>query len=96
MVEDTWTGQSFTLKKNNKKLFVVWKKFGSGVPVVSEVKYPVTIKSKWQYIFFIPHKSSQNEVKVSIHDKNIIKVYINNIRIYAKKMKSQQVTPLNR
>ena len=88
IIEDTWAGQSFTLQEKNDKLSVIWKIFGSGVPVVSETEYPVTKKSDWQYVFHVPNGTSKNEIKVSIHDEKITKVYINNIRIYAKKNES--------
>jgi hypothetical protein len=87
IIEDTWTGQSFTLKKKEKDLIIVWKVFGSGVPIVSEKEYPVKIKSDWQFRFHTGSGENINNFQVSILDKGKVKVYLNGIRIYAKNNK---------
>ncbi len=42
MVDNGWAGESFTLKRKDKKFVICHTIFGSGVPIVSKTSYPVS------------------------------------------------------
>jgi hypothetical protein len=51
IVEDSFAGQSFTLKKEKNEYYVERNIFGSGRPVVATMKYDVLFNSKYQIEF---------------------------------------------
>lgn len=51
IVKDSWAGQSFTLKKENREYFIQRDIFGSGVPIILSIKYKVVFNSKYQIEF---------------------------------------------
>ena len=43
LIVDSFAGQSVTLIKENKDYFILRKYFGSGIPVISSIKYKVVL-----------------------------------------------------
>lgn len=44
-LDDGWAGESITLIKGNNNYFLLKKKFGSGLPIIYEVKYEIEYKA---------------------------------------------------
>jgi len=82
IVEDHWAGQSFTIVEKGDGLEMVWKIFGSGVPVVSESRIPIIIKNEWQIRAKPTDTDCPREIKVEIGDQGEVRVFIDGIRIY--------------
>jgi len=81
-IEDSFTGQSFTLFKSNKDYFVSWIRHGSGVPVIRSQKCKVRLDSDYQFAFRLDNREKNHEFMVSIKSKNEIKVYLNGVRVH--------------
>lgn len=52
MVKNNWTGESFSLDRNNEDYSVCHTVFGSGVAVISKKIYPAEIMSSKRMRFF--------------------------------------------
>ena len=84
-IEDSFSGQSFTLQKEKKNYFVKWIRHGSGVSEIGSHKCKVWLDSNYQFRFTLDHPDDfKNQFMVSIRSKDEIKVYVNGIRIYHK------------
>jgi len=85
-VEDAFAGQSFTLLKGlngNDDYKVEWIRHGSGVPVIRSQTCKVRLVSKYQYRFSLDHpEEKKGDFMVSISGKDVIKVYLNGVRIH--------------
>lgn len=87
LIEDTWAGQSITLTKVKKegekgggKYVVVWKKFGSGRPIMKQLDCKVKVHNQYQFSFFLDAETKKNEFTVSITDQGT-KVFLNGVRV---------------
>ena len=85
-VEDAFAGQSFTLLKGlngNKDYMVEWIRHGSAVPAIRSQKCKVRLDGKYQFRFSLDHPEEKNgEFMLSISGKDVIKVYLNGVRIH--------------
>ncbi|MCT4614751.1 MAG: hypothetical protein N4A49_07745 [Marinifilaceae bacterium] len=87
IVKDNFAGQSFTLIKEKSKYIVVRKFFGSGVPVIAEVRYKVVVNSENQILFskIIKNDSHiklvKNEVFILSCIKDEIDLYLNGLKL---------------
>ena len=85
-VEDAFAGQSFTLLKGlngNKDYMVEWIRHGSAVPAIRSQKCKVRLDGKYQFRFSLDHPEEKNgEFMLSISSKDVIKVYLNGVRIH--------------
>ena len=85
-IEDSFAGQSFTLLKGlngNKDYMVEWIRHGSAVPAIRSQTCKVRLDGKYQYRFSLDHPEEKNgEFMVSISAKDVIKVYLNGVRIH--------------
>ena len=85
-VEDAFAGQSFTLLKGlngNKDYKVEWIRHGSAVPAIRSQTCKVRLVSKYQYRFSLNHpEEKKGDFMVSISGKDVIKVYLNGVRIH--------------
>jgi hypothetical protein len=50
-IYDDWAGQELAFRGKEKSIVAVWRVLGSGRPVLSEIEYPVEIKSAHQCVF---------------------------------------------
>jgi len=85
-IEDAFAGQSFTLLKGlngNKDYMVEWIRHGSAVPAIRSQKCKVRLDGKYQFRFSLDHPEEKNgEFMLSISGKDVIKVYLNGVRIH--------------
>lgn len=85
-MEDAFAGQSFTLLKGlngNKDYKVEWIRHGSAVPAIRSQTCKVRLVSKYQYRFSLNHpEEKKGDFMVSISGKDVIKVYLNGVRIH--------------
>ena len=85
-VEDAFAGQSFTLLKGlngNKDYKVEWIRHGSAVPAIRSQTCKVRLDGKYQYRFSLDHpEEKKGDFMVSISGKDVIKVYLNGVRIH--------------
>ena len=85
-IEDAFAGQSFTLLKGlngNKDYKVEWIRHGSAVPAIRSQTCKVRLVSKYQYRFSLDHpEEKKGDFMVSISGKDVIKVYLNGVRIH--------------
>jgi len=85
-IEDAFAGQSFTLLKGlngNKDYMVEWIRHGSAVPAIRSQKCKVRLDGKYQFRFSLDHPEEKNgDFMVSISGKDVIKVYLNGVRIH--------------
>jgi len=85
-IEDAFAGQSFTLLKGlngNKDYMIEWIRHGSAVPAIRSQKCKVRLDGKYQFRFSLDHPEEKNgDFMVSISGKDVIKVYLNGVRIH--------------
>ena len=85
-IEDAFAGQSFALLKGlngNKDYKVEWIRHGSAVPAIRSQTCKVRLVSKYQYRFSLNHpEEKKGDFMVSISGKDVIKVYLNGVRIH--------------
>ncbi len=85
IINDTFSGQSITLIKENNDYFIMRKFFGSGVPIIGNLKYKVNFISDFQITFseiVEENKVIKNkeEFLLSIEEK-VLALYLNNLKI---------------
>jgi hypothetical protein len=81
-IEDDSTGQELAFRKKGESLVAVWRILGSGRPVISEIEYPVEVRSAWQIRFEVELKDrSRANIKVGITSPTEISIYLNGVRI---------------
>lgn len=79
---DDWAGQDLAFKKQNDTLVAVWRIRGSGIPIISEVEYPVQFLSRSQIVLEVVLSDKSNgRIKVEIRDGPEIRAYLNGVRI---------------
>ena len=85
-IEDSFAGQSFTLLKGvngNEDYKVEWIRHGSGVPAIISQTCKVRLDGKYQFRFSLDHpEEKKGDFMVSISGKDVIKVYLNGVRIH--------------
>ncbi len=94
IISDNWAGQSMTLIKEQNDYFIIRKIFGSGVPVVSEMRYKVKIESTSQLRFseLIVNEEDSNYAKVQeqfimqISQNNTVKLFLNGLEVVVLKI----------
>lgn len=91
-ISDGFAGQSITLIKESDKYYIIRTYFGSGVPVISKVKYSVDFTSDHQLRFsrIIEGRrpglkeNIQEEFILTIIEKNKIQLLLNGIMVAAE------------
>jgi len=64
-VEDSFAGQSFTLKKENNNYYILRNYLGSGIPVIGSRKYKVRFESKYQIEFSELFEQTKDDTIIS-------------------------------
>lgn len=78
IVSNGWAGESFTFLKELGGLVIVRHKvFGSGVEVVSERDYPVTLKSDYQFKFSIKSEEQVCYFTLRLDANNEVNLFLN-------------------
>lgn len=87
-IRDNFSGQSITLVKENREFYIIRKFFGSGVPVVSTIKYKVEFNSDYQIAFseFVDISKSEGNDKFP-KEEFILAVEENGLSLYLNKLK---------
>src|SRR5688572_12662619 len=80
-IEDDSTGQELAFRQKGESLVAVWRILGSGRPVISEVEYPVEVRSAWQVRFEVElNDKSRAKIKVGITSPSEIRIHLNGVR----------------
>lgn len=87
-IQDDWAGQELAFIRAGDTLRAVWRVLGSGVPVISEVEYPLEIVSPRQCAFSARLRGEvTRKVKVVIGERGEVLLYIDGLRIHAEEIK---------
>lgn len=86
VIEDTFAGQSFTLKKEDNEFIMVRKIFGSGRPIVAEIIYDVKFESDYQLTFSKSDDNSKliEEFLLIVNEENALNLYLNGLKLKMK------------
>ena len=68
--------------RKGEALVAVWRRLGSGIPVISEIEYPVALRSQRQCVFQLERDQKRYELKISLTDEGPPRAYLDGIRIY--------------
>ncbi|MDX2110555.1 MAG: hypothetical protein SFY80_09980 [Verrucomicrobiota bacterium] len=81
-IETDWVGESFILRKENDVYSILWRTHGSGVYIVKEEVYPVTVASPYQIRFQSSDEAlPKGSFKLSMDCCGNFQMYLNGIRI---------------
>lgn len=81
-IQDDWAGQELAFKKKDDTLVAVWRIRGSGVPIISEIEYPVQFLSRTQVVVdVILSNKIPGRMKVEIRNGPEIRAYLNGVRL---------------
>lgn len=87
-IHDDWAGQELAFRSKGNSICAIWRILGSGAPVVSEVEYPVEVKSQWQCVFeVLLRDKSRSKVKVELGERAEVRAYLNGVRIEIEEKK---------
>jgi len=80
LVIDTQSaGASITVIKTKERYWVCHKVFGSGVPVISAIKYPAKKHSQWQLWFAL---DKANNFVLSVTESNELELRLNGYKLH--------------
>ncbi len=85
IINDTFSGQSITLIKENNDYFIMRKFYGSGVPVIGKLKYRVNFTSDYQITFsdiVEGNKVIKNKEEFLLNvEEKVLALYFNDLKI---------------
>jgi hypothetical protein len=86
-IEDDGPNQELTFRLKGDSLVAVWRILGSGVPVISEVEYPVDLPSKWQARSEAKLRDgSTGKLKVSLYGAKDIRIFLNGVQVISEEI----------
>jgi hypothetical protein len=92
-VEDDFTGQSFTIVKENENYYVIREIFGSNEPVFCVIKYKAKLQSDQLLLFSEVIKTSRKidlkdeDFMILIYGKDQITLFLNKLKVKISKIK---------
>lgn len=88
-ISNFFAGESITLVKEKEDYFIIRKIFGSGRPVIKQLKYRVRFSSDYQLRFSeIINSEEDNKPEsftLSVIDKDNVKLFLNGLEVVIKK-----------